>query len=426
MRAFPVLYALSYSFYFWVAKAPEPRVLPFVLFSVAQSAVWLWYFRERQRFSVPVLLAGALLSFALARAAMPLYENDFYRYFWDGEQVLRTGAPYALAPANAFLDGLEDVRTRISFPQYVTIYPPVAQLIFAFFAWVARHQLEGFLWSFIAASGIFFLFGMTRLLKREGQAGPWAIALLAVQHPLVVKEWFNSCHLDGWLAGMVVWGLAVLSPWVAMIWIGLGVNLKLATIPVVGSVKISARHLAWLSTVSFFPWICFWDGFLNFVETLRVFATLWEMNAGVFRWVRELTGEPLIARIFVAVGWAACAWFFYRRYHASRIEKIFWVMFFLIALSPVANAWYYTWSFPLAFCLPEARRALVLSLFTFVPLSYAFYLPSSFPIPVERWWDLEYVCMGGVLLLLCYRKKTSGVNVEVDVNLDAHSVRCES
>ena len=64
----------------------------------------------------------------------PLLSSDIYRYVWDGK-VAATGInPYRYLPSDDALSGLRDaaIYPNINRPNYaVTIYPPVAEVIFA-------------------------------------------------------------------------------------------------------------------------------------------------------------------------------------------------------------------------------------------------------------------------------------------------------
>lgn len=388
----PFLYSATYLIYFWVASDPGDRTLFFILALVAQNLVWLALFLRRHRYSTWALAASAVACIVLARSCPPLYENDFYRYFWDGHHV---GAPYATAPAELPPGDLESVWSKISFPKYATIYPPLAQCLFALFAALSFGSLSLFLWSFTLVGGAFFFTGFVRL---SGSAG---MSLLLLQHPLLVKEWFQSCHLDVWLVGALVWGLASQSSVAKAIWFSLGANIKLITgVAILSLGRPKRKAFAAFVVAGVFPWLFFADGLTDFVRNVAAYAAVWEMNSGPFRWIREalsLLGlEAAVARAVSALSWLAVVAWLWLRGRADTLEKLFWTLFLMVLLSPVPNPWYFTWSLPLAILLPEPRRLPALCLFAFLPLSYAFYLPESFPVALEHLWDLEFLGMAAV------------------------------
>src|SRR5689334_14643028 len=62
-----------------------------------------------------------------------LFDDDIWRYLWDGHVAAAGVNPYATAPASAALDALaadppwSDIRDNVSYPAVATIYPPLAQ-----------------------------------------------------------------------------------------------------------------------------------------------------------------------------------------------------------------------------------------------------------------------------------------------------------
>jgi hypothetical protein len=84
----------------------------------------------------PLGLRAALSLAAVAGLALVLapsvLSDDLYRYLWDG-RVLRAGFdPYAFAPSDPALAALRDEHwAHINHPQIPTIYPPIAQGLFA-------------------------------------------------------------------------------------------------------------------------------------------------------------------------------------------------------------------------------------------------------------------------------------------------------
>ena len=76
----------------------------------------------------------------------PLYEDDFYRYLWDGYRFWTAGSPYGSAPSQFFgredLPGnLEEILGGVNNPDIPTIYGPVCQMTFLLAWWIAPGQL---------------------------------------------------------------------------------------------------------------------------------------------------------------------------------------------------------------------------------------------------------------------------------------------
>lgn len=147
-------------------------------------------------------LALGLVSRLALFHSEPILETDYYRYLWDGAVLSEGANPYRPVPAHVLeLEGpltalardSGEVVGRINHPQLRTVYPPVAQVFFA-----AAHPIKP--WSLLAwrlvllvadgATMILFL----RVLRAAGRPSSWA--LIYWLHPVVLRETFNSGHMD--------------------------------------------------------------------------------------------------------------------------------------------------------------------------------------------------------------------------------------
>lgn len=152
--------------------------------SSGSSASWL------------TLIVGFAVLFRLLAVFSPLVlSTDLYRYVWDG-RVQRAGInPYRYPPEAEALAALRDadLYPRVHRPNLPTIYPPVAQMLFAGTAYLAPDSVRGM-------KAIMLLFDLStialliRLLKRTGHA-PERVLLYAWS-PLTVFEFAGSGHVD--------------------------------------------------------------------------------------------------------------------------------------------------------------------------------------------------------------------------------------
>ncbi|MDC0887106.1 hypothetical protein OAS19_04875 [Altererythrobacter sp.] len=73
-----------------------------------------------------VVLAVAAIGHAIALFGYAVFEDDYYRFIWDGWRLLETGTPYG-SPPEDFIDypdvpaAMQDVLEWINYPQYPTI-----------------------------------------------------------------------------------------------------------------------------------------------------------------------------------------------------------------------------------------------------------------------------------------------------------------
>ncbi len=124
----------------------------------------------------------------------PLFDNDIYRYLWDGHVAAHGINPLLHAPASEQLAALRTCYYgQIGFPEIGTIYPPFAQLVFL--AAAKCHLTTPALFKLILIPfDIGTMALIVALLKRLGK--PTGPLLLYAWSPLILKEIFNSCHID--------------------------------------------------------------------------------------------------------------------------------------------------------------------------------------------------------------------------------------
>ncbi len=138
----------------------------------------------------------------------PMLEDDFYRYLWDGAVLANGLNPYACPPSVA-IDAAASgdvpgalgelaresgvVVQRVNHPELRTIYPPVAQAFFALAHWLKPWSLLA--WRLVLLALDLTVLGLIILLLRRLDLPPMRFALYW-WNPLVVKEVFNSAHMD--------------------------------------------------------------------------------------------------------------------------------------------------------------------------------------------------------------------------------------
>jgi len=139
------------------------------------------------------LVAATLAGLALAWAP-PALSDDVFRYLWDG-RVTRAGIdPYRFSPDDPALAAIrDDAWARINHPRIPTIYPPLAQGVFAA-ADVIAHQPQVFQLLALAihlATVVVLHRGLADRSQRDRTT--WLLAL----QPLMLLEGAGNGHLDG-------------------------------------------------------------------------------------------------------------------------------------------------------------------------------------------------------------------------------------
>lgn len=176
----------------------------FVAFAIYATAT-VWVVR------IPDLDRGALvLAFVFAAAAQvflvatpPTLSDDMYRYVWDGRVQAQGISPYRYQPDAPELEYLRDreVWRSINRKQAVTVYPPGAELAFAFL-WRVRPDSIRWTQTAMALGGLLaggLLIGLLRALKRST-----ARVLIFLWSPLLAFETAHSAHVDGLVLPLLV------------------------------------------------------------------------------------------------------------------------------------------------------------------------------------------------------------------------------
>ncbi len=153
-----------------------------------------------------ILIVGALLRLLFVFRA-PELSDDIYRYLWDGVQILSGHNPYTLSPAAVIpaTAELANLLRQVNHPEYVTIYPPVAQIFFA--GGAVGSSVSG-MKLMLMLLDLITCFMLIRLLPCLGLHPSRAV--LYAWHPLPVLEIAASGHIDGAGVFLIVLTLTLL------------------------------------------------------------------------------------------------------------------------------------------------------------------------------------------------------------------------
>ncbi len=325
------------------------------------SLPWLLVFlafRGRPE-SLPVgrLVFWAILFRACGLFAVPPFEDDWFRYLWDGYRFVETGMPYAWAPAASFLDAgvpaaMQRVLDQVNYPELPTIYGPTLQYAYALGYLLSPGDLTPLKLLLIGADIV-----LLRLLLST--AAP-AFVLLYAWCPLVVKEIAFTAHPDG--IGICLAFAAVLlrrrGLWVAAgACLAAAVGAKVFALLLVPFVLARAPVRTWLAFAATLALL-----YLPFVlqggtdlSTLAVFAATWEFNAALYAllapWLSPAGARLALGAALLAAG--AAYWAHYLRHAPGQIPRGDWIFGAFLVAAPVINAWYVLWLLPFAVIYPS-------------------------------------------------------------------------
>lgn len=189
------------------------RTLAVVAVQLAAGAVYLAAAalvlrRGLPRRAVWVVLAAATAMRALLAPIAPPLSSDLYRYVWDGRVQAAGINPYRFVPADPRLAFLRDgtVFPRINRARTApTIYPPMAELVFAAAGRIAPGV--GGMKAVMLGADLLTIGALLALLRQAER--PAAQVLLYAWAPLPVWEFAGNGHVDALAAALVTLALLV-------------------------------------------------------------------------------------------------------------------------------------------------------------------------------------------------------------------------
>lgn len=353
----------------WLSRSgPGPDLVSFAGTVALAFAIYAWAYVCGSR--PAATRAGSVMFWAVVFRVIgfwgdPLFEDDFYRYLWDGYRFAVDGTPYRESPEAYFRDDsvppvFQAILGRINHPDIPTIYGPTFEYVFRFAHWIAPGQLWALKLLFIGADCLL----VWLLIRLAGSRN----ALLYAWNPLVIKEIAFTAHPDGLLP------LLLLGAW----WLGshgwrLGAGTLLA-------LAVAGKASAWLmipflllgtggTGVAAFAasfsllYLPLWLQGATDANGLQAFARIFEFNSALYGLANAWL-PAVWAKMFLGGGLLiACAGYFlhYRRQAGPKeLPRGDWLFGGLLMVSPVINPWYPIWLLPFASVYPS-RTAWVAS-----------------------------------------------------------------
>jgi len=327
------------------------------------------------------MLGAGLLMRLLMLASTPMLETDYFRYLWDGAVVAHGHNPYRHAPATVLAGDAPEalhalaresggVLNRVNHPDLRTIYPPVAQCAFALAHQVKPWEITGLrlVWLLCDTVTLLLLIALLRAL-----ALPRAAVLIYWWNPLLIKEAYNSAHMELLLLPFVT-GAVLLAVRGRLVWaagalaLGAGVKLwPLLLLPVLlrqrgfrwQRAAVAAGVFAACSALLVLPLLL---SALGAASGLHAYAEHWQMNDSLYKLIHLAAAGIAPAHAhFLARGVVALlllawmAWLCRKPTLAGRETAVraLWVIAALFLLSPTQFPWYWLWLLPLLAVQPS-------------------------------------------------------------------------
>jgi hypothetical protein len=302
-----------------------------------------------------------------------LFDDDVWRYLWDGHIWAHHGNPYAFAPNDPAVDRFadednrdltdnraiwNDVRGNIPESGVHTIYPPLGQCVFRLAHGIAPGSVLVLKSSMVIMDLLATVF-LALALAAAGLPVEWV--LLYAWNPLVIKAFAASGHSDA-IAVAAITALAYFllkgAKFAAGASFALAVLAKL--IPIV-LFPFVARRIGWRNSILallmiLLGYVPFLDVGLSLFAGASAYARFWQFNSGPFALVQWFAGTfyphpSHDTRLFMFFA-VACviAWLTWRDDGSddSFPRNAALSLGAFIVLSPAVMPWYLTLILPLA------------------------------------------------------------------------------
>lgn len=350
-----------------LSRGDDPVILPYVLTIAAGSAfvsILLW---RADKVSAFCVLGGALLLHLVALFGVPAFEDDYYRFIWDGWQIAAFGTPYGTPPEAFFGDAqvpitLREILDGVNNPDVPTIYGPSLELLFAGVFALAGTEILGLRLAFVLAN-----LALIALMLRHH---PAARVALYAWNPLAVSEIALHVHPDGVMALALFAGLILLRvrPAAAGVLFALAAGVKLVALaawPLLLRTRPVATVSATATLAGLYAIFLLQESGAGF-ESTATFATQWHFNPLAYQPILWLMPSDPARLVTAAIAGMGVIWLHARA--EGLIDMTVAAIFGLILFfAPALNAWYLLWLLPFAVA---GRQVWPFAATVALPLSY--------------------------------------------------------
>ncbi len=413
------IHRIANGFYYDVNNNEMPTIIFLCLYLINFILYFLLLLKlqehKTQKYSLTIIILFSIVFRIILIPSQLIHENDIYRYLWDGKTFLNGINPYKFSPSDVFLHehGIKedywdqeynvfykvrsfsereeqklnklielknqnlDFYQRIGHRQVPTIYPPLAQIFFAFCVWLKKDSIL-LMKSVFAILDICVIVVLIEILKLV-KLNP-CNCLVYGWSPLVLKEIPNSGHYDS-LAILLMclslyfylkkdhWGVSLMLALAALSKI-----FTLGLLPILGR-ELKRREwmvLGGILLLFYLPFILtdntgirrVWEGLIiynrNWFYNSSIFALIYASFKQFFPLLAQslLTAKVLVGLIYLGV--LFLLWKDLGRSDREILHKCFMAVASLFLLSPVGDPWYYCWVIPFL-CVFPYRSWIILS-----------------------------------------------------------------
>lgn len=182
--------------------------------------VYIWQLNIVNEANLSFWLAVSILLRLALIGAFPSLSDDIYRFIWDGRLWLAGQNPFDHLPVWYMEEGNQlpglgrALFSELNSPEYYTIYPPVAQGLFAVACWLSPESIWGaavVMQIFLLLTEVGTILLLLSLLK-TWKLPPQRVLWYAL-NPLIIVEVVGNLHFEGAMISFLVLGLWLLVRW---------------------------------------------------------------------------------------------------------------------------------------------------------------------------------------------------------------------
>ncbi|WP_020535613.1 hypothetical protein [Lewinella cohaerens] len=217
LLAFLVMLLATLGLGYGVEQSSFPRI---ICCYGAFFFVYIWQVNTAKPADLTFWIGVAILLRLALVGAFPALSDDIYRFVWDGRLWLAGQNPFDHLPVwyleeGHHLPGLgQALFNELNSPEYYTIYPPVAQGLFAFACWLSPNSVWGaavVMQVFLLLMEVGTIFLLLALLREWGL--PASRVLWYALNPLIIVEVVGNLHFEGAMIFFLLLGLWLLLRW---------------------------------------------------------------------------------------------------------------------------------------------------------------------------------------------------------------------
>ena len=295
-----------------------------------------------------------------------LFDDDIWRYLWDGHLGATGRNPYASAPADweESEPYWETIRDNVGYPKIRTIYPPLAEIVFRFAHALAPGSVLAMKIVVVGFDLLAYGFVILTLAARQE---PLARSILYGWNPLVIKVFAGSGHIDSVLVAALAatcYFLARKRLASASVSLGLAIAAKLAPVVLLPFLarRVGVKRAILAGVIPVACYLPYAGAGKHLFDGLLAFGATWQFNSGAFRLLAWLMPD-FLARITCTVLMVVALYLLYRRDDAdpqtfARVATL--ALGTVLIFSPVVPPWYATWLLPVG-VLAGNRAAILFS-----------------------------------------------------------------